>query len=94
MAVRGQGSAARGKEQRGPHWSASDGGARTARHRLSVEAFVGLGKMAALVGQLGGGDDAEEGTSGSEAWRAEGADMELGSSSMEVADPEWPVAEL
>jgi hypothetical protein len=50
--------------------------------------------MAALVGQLDGGDDAEAGTSGSEAWRVEGADMELGCSSMEVADPEWPVAEL
>jgi hypothetical protein len=45
---------------------------------LLVEAFAGLGKMAALVGQLDGGDDAEVGTSGSEAWRAEGAGMELG----------------
>ena len=52
-----------------------------------------MGKMAALVGQLDGGDDAEAGTNGSEAWRAEGAGMELGSS-MEVDDPEWPVAEL
>jgi hypothetical protein len=50
--------------------------------------------MAALVGQLDGGDDAEAGTNSSKAWRAEGADMELGSSSMEVADPEWHVAEL
>jgi hypothetical protein len=65
-----------------------------ARQQLSVEAFAGLGKMAALVGQLDGGDDAEAGTSGSEAWRVEGAGMELSSSSMEVADPEWPVAEL
>jgi hypothetical protein len=94
MVVRGQGGAARGKERRGPHRSASDSGARTARQRLSVGAFAGLGKMAALVGQLDGGDDAEAGTSGSEAWRVEGADMELGCSSMEVADPEWPVAEL
>jgi hypothetical protein len=45
---------------------------------LSVEAFAGLGKMAALVGQLDEGDDAEAGTSGSEAWRVEGAGMELG----------------
>jgi hypothetical protein len=50
-----QGRAARGKERRGPYQSASDGGARTARQRLSVEAFTGLGKMAALVGQLDGG---------------------------------------
>jgi hypothetical protein len=78
----------------GPHWSASDGGARTARQRLSVEVFAGLGKMAALIGQLDGGDNAEAGTSGSEAWRAEAADMELGGNSMEVADPEWSVAEL
>jgi hypothetical protein len=61
---------------------------------VSVDAFAGLGKMAALIGQLDGGDDAEAGTSDSEAWRAEGAGMELGSSSMGVADPEWPVAEL
>jgi hypothetical protein len=94
MVVRGQGGTARGKEQIGPHRSASDGGARTARQRLSVEAFAGLGKMAALIGQLDRGDDAEAGTSGSEAWRAEGADMELGSSSMLVADPEWSVVEL
>jgi hypothetical protein len=94
MAVRGQGGAARGKERRGPHRSASDGGARTARQRLSVEAFAGLGKMAALIGRLDGGDDVEAGTSGSEAWRAKGADMELGSSSMEVAAPKWHVAEL
>jgi hypothetical protein len=93
MAVRGQGGAGRGKERRDPHQSASDGGARTARQQLSVEAFAGLGKMAALIRRLDGGDDAEAGTSGSEAWRAEGADMELGSG-MEVADPEWPVAEL
>jgi hypothetical protein len=78
----------------GPHWSASDGGARTARQRLLVEVFAGLGKMAALIGQLDGGDNAEAGTSGSEAWRAEAADMELGGNSMEVADPEWSVAEL
>jgi hypothetical protein len=64
------------------------------RQRLLVEAFAGLGKMAALIEQLDGGDNAEARTSGSEAWRAEGADMELGSSSMEVADPEWSVAEL
>jgi hypothetical protein len=94
MAVRGQGGVARGKERRGPHPSASDGGARTVRQRLLVEAFAGLGKMAALIEQLDGGDNAEARTSGSEAWRAEGADMELGSSSMEVADPEWSVAEL
>jgi hypothetical protein len=61
---------------------------------LSVEVFAGLGKMAALIGQLDGGDNAEAGTSGSEAWRAEAVDMELGSNSMEVADPEWYVAEL
>jgi hypothetical protein len=59
-----------------------------------VEAFAGLGKMAALIGQLDGGDGAEAGISGSEAWRAKGVGMELGSSNMEVADPEWPVAEL
>jgi hypothetical protein len=94
MAVRGQGGAARGKERRGPHRSASDSGARTMRHRLSVEAFAGLGKMVVLVEQLDGGDDAEAGTNDYEAWREEGADMELGSNNMEVADPEWSVAEL
>jgi hypothetical protein len=61
---------------------------------LSVETFAGLGKMAALIGQPDGGDDAEVGTSVSEAWRAEGADTELGSNSMEVANMEWSVAEL
>jgi hypothetical protein len=60
---------------------------------LSVEAFAGLGKMVTLIGQLDGGDDAEARTSGFEASRVEGAGMELGSS-MEEADPEWPVAEL
>jgi hypothetical protein len=66
-----------GKKRRGPHRSASDGGASTARQRLSVEALAGLGKMVALVGQPDGGDDAEAGTNDSEAWRAEGADTEL-----------------
>jgi hypothetical protein len=42
-----------------------------------VEAFTALGKMVVLVGQPDGGDDAEAGTSGSEAWRVEGNDMEL-----------------
>jgi hypothetical protein len=60
---------------------------------LSVEAFTGLGKMAALIGQPNGGDNAEAGASGSEAWRPEGTDMELSSGSMEVTDTEWSMAE-
>jgi hypothetical protein len=94
MAVRARAALHEGKKRRGLHRSASDGGARTVRQRLLVEAFTCLGKMAALIGQPDGGDGAEVGTSGFEAWRAEGADTELGGGSMEAADTEWSVTEL
>jgi hypothetical protein len=50
--------------------------------------------MVALIGQPDGGDDAEVGTSGSEAWRAEGVDTEFGGGSMKAVDTEWSVTEL